>query len=30
MGRRAKDAAAEMSTLPEEICGYEHDTTLPQ
>ena len=30
MGRRAKDAAREMSTLLEEICGYEHDTTLAQ
>ncbi len=30
MGRRARDAAGEMSTLLEEICGYEHDTTLAQ
>lgn len=28
MGRRAKDAAREMSILLEEICTYERDTTL--
>lgn len=27
MGRRAKDAANEMSTLLEEICAHEHCTT---